>query len=352
MPQSQDSNRTEARDAAGEQGLQNARIPSCWALSEGHAGMEIQTVALAQALGLEPVVKRVKIRKPWRWIPPRFLPLPLSGPGPGGNALAPPWPDVIITCGRQVVAPAAAIRRRSGGLSKGQTFAIHIQDPKVPFGWFDVIVAPEHDQVSGPNVITGRGGINGITPERLAQAAKDFAPLYAHLPRPLIGVIVGGSNRVYRMDGPVVEHLAKQLAELAAANGAGLAVTPSRRTGAENEAILRRALAETPAEIWDGKSDNPYFGILALADAFIVTCDSVNMVSEAATTGKPVHVVELEGGSAKFRRFHESLRKDGITRAFEGKLESWDYPALQETQRIAEEIRARMPEGLRARLGR
>ncbi|WP_282606442.1 mitochondrial fission ELM1 family protein [Pelagibius sp. Alg239-R121] len=351
MTQKPQSSPAETRGNNPNQSVPGDPAPTCWALSEGHAGMEIQAVALARALGLEPVIKRVRIRKPWRWIPPRFLPLPLSGPGPGGDALAPPWPDVIITCGRQVVAPAAAIRRASKDQGKSSTFAIHIQDPKVPFGWFDVIVAPEHDQVSGPNVITGRGGINGITLERLAQAAEEFAPLYAHLPRPLIGVIIGGSNRVYTMDGPVVERLARQLAELAEANGAGLAVTPSRRTGAENEATLRRTLANTPAKIWDGENANPYFGILALADAFIVTCDSVNMVSEAATTGKPVHVVELEGGSAKFRRFHESLRKDGITRAFEGQLESWDYPALQETSRIAAEIRARMPEELRARLG-
>ncbi len=320
--------------------------PVCWAVSEGHAGMEIQAVALARALGLEPVVKRVKIRKPWRWCPPRYLPAPLSGVGPGGDALGPPWPDIIITCGRQVVAPAAEIRR----LSQGRTYAIHIQDPKVPFGWFDLIVAPEHDRVSGANVITGRGGINAITPERLARAAEDFAPLYADLPRPLIGVIIGGSNRVYSLDAPVMERLAGQLAELARRNGAGLAVTPSRRTGAANEAILRKALADSPAEIWDGQSANPYFGILALADSFIVTCDSVNMVSEAATTGKPVQVVELAGGSAKFKRFHDSLRREGITRAFSGELESWDYPPLQETAKIARKILGRLPDALRNRL--
>lgn len=329
----------------------NAVRATCWAMSEGHAGMEVPAVALARALGLEPEIKRVKIRKPWSWIPPRFLPAPLSYAGPDGDPLTPPWPDVIITCGRQVVAPAAEIRRRSAGLARPRTFAIHIQNPRVPFDWFDVIVAPEHDRISGPNVITGRGSINGITPERLAQAAEAFAPRYSHLPRPLIGVIIGGANRVYKMDAPVVERLAAQLAALARDKGAGLAVTTSRRTGAENEAILRAGLADTAADIWDGTGANPYFGILALADGLLVTGDSVNMVSEAATTGKPVQVIELVGGSAKFRRFHESLRKDGITRAFTGELETWSYPPLQETARIAAEIRARMPDALRARLG-
>ena len=69
--------------------------------------------------------------------------------------------------------------------------------------------------------------------------------------------------------------------------------------------------------------------MLALADAFVVTGDSVNMVCEAATTGKPVHVVDLKGGSAKFARFHESLRAAGITRPFQGRLERWSYAALR-----------------------
>src|SRR3546814_20453175 len=88
--------------------------------------------------------------------------------------------------------------------------------------------------------------------------------------------------------------LAGQLATLAR-DGWGLMITPSRRTGRRNEEILRRALAGLPAEIWDGAGENPYFGSLALADHVVVTGDSVNMVSEAASTGKPVHVVHQIG---------------------------------------------------------
>src|SRR3546814_9290061 len=82
--------------------------------------------------------------------------------------------------------------------------------------------------------------------------------------------------------------------------------TPSRRTGRRNEEILRRGRAGLPAEIWDGDGENPYFGILALADHVVVTGDSVNMVSEAASTGKPVHVVHLQGSSAKRSEEHTS----------------------------------------------
>jgi hypothetical protein len=136
--------------------------------------------------------------------------------------------------------------------------------------------------------------------------------------------------------------LGEQLAALSASAGAGILLTPSRRTGAEVEAALRDALAHTPAYIWDGTGENPYLAYLALADYIVVTADSVNMVSEACTTGKPVFVVELEGGNRKFRLFHEAMRAGGYTRPFTGKLESWRYPALDDVGRVAQEIRNRL----------
>ena len=129
---------------------------------------------------------------------------------------------------------------------------------------------------------------------------------------------------------------------MAREEGVGLMVTPSRRTGKRNEAILREGLAGLPAQVWDGNGENPYFGILGLADAIIATGDSVNMVSEAASSGKAVHIVHLKGGSAKFRRFHEAMEQAGITRPFSGKLEEWSYAPLDETRRVAREIRQRL----------
>jgi mitochondrial fission protein ELM1 len=140
----------------------------------------------------------------------------------------------------------------------------------------------------------------------------------------------------------VTAQLADRLAALARDHGAGLMVTPSRRTGTANEAILRARLAGLPAVVWDGSGENPYLGYLGLADHIVVTCDSVSMVSEAASTGKPVHVVELEGGSPKFRSFHAALRAEGVVRPFTGDLPSWSYRPLDDTQLVADEIRRRL----------
>ena len=180
-----------------------------------------------------------------------------------------------------------------------------------------------------------------ITQETLAKGAAQWGPVYAHLPTPRIAVLIGGPNGAYRMGPHDAEQLGQHLAMLCRNNGAGLMVTSSFRTGPENTAIIRKALQGLPAVIWDGAGENPYFGLLGLADAIVVTPDSVNMVSEAATTGKPVYVAPLPGGSRKFDDFHNGLLKDGVTRLFEGTLDHWAYDPLNDTMLAVDEIRKR-----------
>lgn len=320
--------------------INNFSAPVCWVMSDGKAGMENQCLGLAEAVGAVPVVKRIGLKSPWRQLTP-YLPVAIPGSlTDTSDRLAPPWPDLLITSGRQAVGLALAIRRSSGG----RTFCVHIQNPGVPTGLFDLVVMPQHDRKTGRNIVTTRGAIHRVTPERLADAASRFAPRLSHLPRPRVAVLIGGSNGVYELTPEVMRDVAGKLAGLARDHGAGLMVTPSRRTGAENEATLRAALDGLPAEIWDGTGENPYFAYLGLADTVVATCDSVSMISEAASTGKPVHVIELAGGSAKFRRFHEMLYQDGTARPFTGELADWSYTPLDDTVRVAAEVRRRMAE--------
>ena len=311
----------------------------CWVVSDGTPGMENQCLGLAEAVGLPFAVKRLDVAAPWRALPPVLWPVPMVVLRPGSDALDPPLPRLLIASGRKSVAASAAVRRRSGGA----TFTVQIQNPAVSPRHFDLVVPPRHDRLSGPNVLVTRGALHRVTPERLAGAAADFAPALAHLPRPLVAVLTGGSNAAYRLDGAGTRRLGNALVLLARNTGAGLAVTPSRRTGTANERILRDALAGVPAVVWDGDGANPYFGYLSLANAIVVTCDSVSMASEAASTGRPVYVYDLPGrGNAKFRAFHRALREDGITRPFGGALAAWTYEPLADTAAVAAEVRRRL----------
>lgn len=309
-----------------------------WVLTEGHIGMENQARGLAEAMGAEPVIKRLYPRFPWRILPPRLWPAPLRAPGPQGDALTPPWPNVLITCGKRATAPSVAIRKAS----VGHTFTVHIQDPPMPAAAFDLVVVPAHDSLRGPNVLVTQAAVHRVTRARLDDAAAALAPKVDAIPRPRVAVLIGGSNRKHKVAAAAFEQLGEQLAGLARNAGAGLLITPSRRTGAANEEILRRHLDGLPARIWDGGGENPYFGYLGLADHVIVSRDSVSMVSEACATGKPVYTVRLGTNSRRLDAFHEAIEGAGIARPFEGALESWTYTPPDDTAKAAAEILARL----------
>lgn len=316
---------------------------TCWVVSDGKIGMEVQALGLAEALGLSAEVKRIAVKAPWRWLPPLLWRDPLRALKKSGDSLAPPWPDLVIASGRQSVGPALAIRRASRRRQPERpTHAIYVQDPKVPLDRFDLVISPQHDGLRGENVIQSLGSIHRVTKARLGEAAKGFAASVASLPQRRLAVLLGGDNKVYRFDLAQAQKLGQELAAIAD-QGVGILVTPSRRTGEAQIAAIAKALTRKNAIVWDGRSENPYYAYLALADQILVTCDSVNMTCEAAATGKPVQVLMLEGGSAKFESFHQSLRQAGLTRVFTGQLESWQPPAFDEPQRIAGEVKKRLP---------
>jgi mitochondrial fission protein ELM1 len=308
--------------------------PLVWVLHDGKAGMASQALGLAEAAGFRFVEKRLSVRRPWAWLPPQLWVGPLRAVSDAGVALAPPWPDLVIGCGRHTAMPALAVRRASGG----RTFAAQIQDPRVGRNEFDRLFVPEHDSLRGPRIHVTRGAIHRVTAARLAEELRRF-PALAGLPRPILGVLIGGSNRSYRLGLNGLATIAEAIAGILRTGGGSAVVTPSRRTGAAGIALLRQRLAGLPAEIWDGTGDNPYYAYLAAADALLVTADSVSMVSEAAATGKPVHILDLAGGGAKFARFHRTMREAGITRPFAGHIETWSYVPPDDTARAGALLR-------------
>jgi mitochondrial fission protein ELM1 len=310
-----------------------------WILTNGTPGMNAQGVAVAQATGMPFKLKKVSVRGPVAWLPTRIQiwlpPKLLLRSVAVSEPLCPPWPRLIVSVGRQCVAPALAIKR----LSSPSTFAVHIQDPKVSAHHFDWIAAPEHDGFSGPNVTTTVGAVHGITPVRVAAAKEGFAKLIDRLPRPRVAVLLGGNSRAFRFTLADAEKLGRSLATMARENAGSLLVTPSGRTPPEVVAVLKRAILEVPHVIWDGTGENPYLAFLGFADAIVVTSDSVNMVTEAAGTGKPVYVESLQGSSRRIARFHAVMRKSGATRPFKGRLETWSYKPINDTELIASVIR-------------
>lgn len=192
----------------------------CWVLSDGRKGMENQCLGLAESIAdelgnLTIIAKRIAPRAPWKWLPESVLgrpwPFPFLALGKDSARLTEPWPQLVIACGRKTVAYSAAIRR----LSQGRTFVIQLQDPRLNPSYFDLVVPPRHDNLTGENVLPILGSPNRVTPEKLAGGIDHAKGLFDALPRPLVAVLVGGSSRHFTLDLATMDDLASKLAGLA-----------------------------------------------------------------------------------------------------------------------------------------
>lgn len=299
-------------------------------LTEPLAGLQAQALGLAEAAGLEATVVPLLPRLPWRWITARAWPSPLAAVG-----IADPGSDILFSAGGTAAVVADALRRPGRRL-------VQIQHPRFDPRRFDVIVVNRHDGLTGPNVIVTRTALHRATAARLAAARAEWAPRLSHLPRPLVAVLVGGSNGRFRLDRAVAEGLGAELAEMMRVDRVGVALTPSRRTAAEVRAALDAAVTPMGGWVWDMQGDNPYFGLLASADAIVVTEDSVSMVSEACATGAPVLLAGLPGRSTRIRLFTRLLQEDGRVRPFTGRLEMWPTGPLDDTAAAGQDVRRRL----------
>jgi mitochondrial fission protein ELM1 len=311
--------------------------PVTWILTEGLAGTEAPCRGLARALGVDPVIKRVRIRHPWDWLPGRLWIRPFSALAAEGDRLAPPWPDLLISSGNAAAPLALSIKRASGGATR----IVHIQTPRVGLRQFDLVVAPQHDGTTGPNVLTTRATLHGLDTAALDDARAAWAPVLGGLGRPLVALLCGGSNGRFELGPREIGAIAASLRLRMRRDGIGLAVSASRRTGAANTALLRAELAPAGAFVWDGQPPNPYLGMLAHADAIAVTQDSVSMLSEAIGTGKPVYWIALPGRSRRLQLFVDLLTRQGVLRRFpadDAPLETWRYAPPDDTARTAAEI--------------
>lgn len=311
---------------------------SGWVITDDKAGMLVQARGVADALGLDWVSKQVSPAGFWRFAAPYGPPDPRVRFGHADGEFAPPWPAVAIATGRLSIPYVRRLRRLAGP----STFTVVLQDPKTSARTADLIWVPEHDRRRGANVITTLTAPHSFSAQRVEDLRRIEPAWLANLPRPRVAVVLGGKNAVYRFTDADDDRFEASLRSIAAL-GASFMVTPSRRTHRRLLAAVVRATEGRPRFIWDGDGENPYPAFLAHADRFIVTADSVNMTGEPLVTGKPVWVFEPSGGSAKFARFHASLRRHGATRPLPEtvtNLETWSYPPLDSAAQIAREIAA------------
>ncbi len=274
--------------------------PLVWAVTGYRAGERAQVLALAEALGWPFELKELSYRK-LEFRTSLFCGSDLRGIRPRKSSpLRPPWPDLVISAGMRNEPVCRWIRAQAGG----HPLIVHIGRPWARLEQFDlVITTPQYRLPDRPNVLQNTTTLHRVTSERLQAEARIWQPRFDTLPRPYIAVIVGGNSGPYTFGPRAARRLARQASSMANVSGGSLLVSTSARTPLNAARQLSEDI-DAPMHFYrwrPGDDINPYYGYLALADAIIVTADSISMLTEACATGKPVYMFDPGVGSQSMR---------------------------------------------------
>ncbi len=271
--------------------IPGASLPSVWVIAAYRAGEQSQLLALAEALGWPYEVKRLCHRRAGALYDVTRASGLCGIDRARSDALAPPWPEVVIAAGMRNEPVCRWIRHASGG----RTRIVHIGRPWARLACFDLVVTtPQYRLPEAPNVLQNTLTLHRVTPARLAEAHAVHGERLARLPSPRIALVVGGPSGPYHFGARSAARLARAASTLARSLGGSLLVSTSSRTPALAVRALREAI-EVPHEFYAwraGDAGNPYYAYLASAERLIVSFDSIAMISEACATGKPVYLFD------------------------------------------------------------
>ena len=300
-------------------------------LTEGLHGMISQVEGLAKALNLEYFHEKIELNNFWKLIPPSLTPVKKYV---FKNNIDKEF-DIIISCGRKSVVPSIYLKKNSNK----KIINIHIQNPKVSLNNFNYIIAPEHDGISGKNVISSKGALHYLTIEEI-EKSRDYLQNKSNTKKDILTLILGGPTKYYNYSTQNIKSIFSNIKNLIEKNNLHLIVIPSNRTPVETVSLAKSELINdtTIIETVDKKA---YLSALCLAKYIVVTCDSSSMISEAALTGKPVYVamIETKRNDKRFKEFRKLFENMNILRKLDDKLETWSYEKLDEANRVSKLIK-------------
>lgn len=279
--------------------------PRTWLVLGDKAGDNRQVEIIAERLGW-PVERRNVIPRPeWAFAKPPVRPtLEIFDPE-RSDRLEPPWPDLILTIGRRPSSAALWIREQSGG----RTRIVLVGKPSGSIRPYDLVVtSAEQFLPAMPQVMPIGLPLMRVDPAVIARETAVWSPRLEGLPRPWVAVLMGGPTGPFLFDAALVTRIVAAASDIAERQGGTPFVITSRRTPpAVVEGLRQRLPAAARLYAWgDQAAGNPYAALLGMADAALVTADSISMQTEVARQGLPLAIVPLRtkwwGGLDRQRR--------------------------------------------------
>ena len=303
-------------------------------LTQGMHGMISQVEGLAKALDLDFTHHTVETNRFWKLFPPKLTPISQSV----FKKINSEDFDVIISCGRKSVIPSIYLKKNS---SK-KVINIHIQNPKVNLNNFSYVIAPEHDKLDGRNVFSTKGAIHYLSRKEIDDNS-DYLKNRLDINKEYFSLILGGPTKHYDYSDENILNILDLFDNLISKNNLQGIVIPSMRTP-KNIIELCKNKLRINSLIIDNVDKKAYLSALSLAKYVAVTCDSTSMISEAALTGKPIYVADIPAkkNDLRIKKFIELFTKLNIIKKLDNKLETWHYEIIEETNRIAKEIKKQL----------
>ena len=303
-------------------------------LTEGMHGMISQVEGLAKALGLDFIHEKIELNNFWKFFPPKITPVQDFVFKNKINSQF----DVVISCGRKSVIPSIYLKKKF----KSKIINIHIQEPKVSLDNFDFVVAPEHDGLIGKNVLTSKGAVHYLTNDELDEN-EDYLKSKINAQKKIVTLILGGPTRYYDYNNQVIDGIFSKIEKNFLKNNYQLIVVPSMRTP---QYIIEKAkdYFNEDQVIIPNVDKKAYLSSLRISDYIIVTCDSTSMISEAAITGKPIYVAQMPAikNNHRFKSFFNLFESLNIIKELNNSVENWTYTKLNETNKIADQIKKKI----------
>ena len=303
-------------------------------LTEGMHGMISQVEGLAKALDLDFIHEKIELNNFWKLFPPKLTPVQdFVFKNKINNEF-----DIVISCGRKSVIPSIYLKKKF----KSKIINIHIQEPKVSLDNFDFVIAPEHDGLIGKNVLTSKGAVHYLTNGELDEN-ENYLKSRISTEKKIVTLILGGPTRYYDYSNQVIEGIFSKIEQNFLNNNYQLIVVPSMRTP-QNIIEKAKSYFDKDQIVIPDVDKKAYLSSLKISDHIVVTCDSTSMISEAAITGKPIYVAQMPTikNNQRFKSFFNLFESLNIIKELNNSVESWTYTKLNETNKIADQIREKI----------
>ena len=271
----------------------NSKNYNCLIVSDGTEGMENQSMALATSLGFKTNLLKTKPFWLCRLFPTflagRFK-IPLSN---NDKILRSKNSKILITCGRRMAGISIGLKRIYQKNYK-KIFTIHIQNPNITSTYFDFLVVPKHDNLTGKNIIVSEGSLHLVDEKRIKIAYDKLNIKYLKGLKEHIVVLIGGNTKTQKLSDEYAKKFINEINRIQKIFKTKIILCPSRRTP---EILLKyfkeKKIKNTIIVEKEDSNENPYPGIIYNSKFIITTTDSINLLSESIGSGKAVFVFDL-----------------------------------------------------------